>query len=94
MEVLRAQLNHYHHKLNNGEVVSEQEMEEGEKMEKLFRRWIHAMENDVDDYDEGRSALAKFDGWPGLVGVMLGSGLSLLGASLFGSLRMVHDVKT
>ena len=60
MKALKARLERFHDKVDGGEVIGEEEMQEGKSMERLFRRWLRSLEdNAAADDDEDTSAAVK-----------------------------------
>lgn len=65
MMVLKARSDRFRARLDGGEVMGEEEVQEGERMESLFRRWVRSLEDNAAADDEGSSAAAKAERWPG-----------------------------
>ena len=65
MKALKARLERFHAKVDGGEVIGEEEMQEGKRMERLFRRWLRSLEDNAAADDEGTSAAVKAEKWPG-----------------------------
>ena len=66
MEVLKARLAHFDAKIKSGEVMGREEMEEGKRMERLFRSWLCSLEGDAAADHKGRSLVVTFEkcrGW-------------------------------
>lgn len=64
MKVLKERLDRFQAKIDGGEVISEEEMEEVKRMERLFGRWVRALEDDAAADDGGRSAAVRAgSGW-------------------------------
>ena len=61
MKVLKARLDRFHAKIDGGEVISEEEMEELKRMERLFGRWMRALEDDA-AADDGGKGVGEFLG--------------------------------
>lgn len=55
MKVLRARLDRFHAKIDGGEVIDEEEIQEGKRAERLFQRRLRSMEEDAVADDQGRS---------------------------------------
>ena len=61
MKVVKARLARFDAKIKSGEVMGREEMEEGKRMERLFRCWLCSLEDDaVADY-KGRSLVVTFE---------------------------------
>ena len=67
MKVLTACLARFYVKLDGGEIIKKEEMEEGKRMERLFRRWLRNLEVGALADDEGSSLVVKFENWPGWI---------------------------
>ena len=65
MKALKARLERFHAKVDGGEVISEKEMQEGKRMERLFQRRLRSLEDNAAADDEGTSAAVKAERWPG-----------------------------
>ena len=67
MKVLKARLARFEDKIKSGEVMGREEMEEGKRMERLFRHWLCSLEDDAAaDYKE-RSFMVTFEKYRGLI---------------------------
>lgn len=67
MKALMAPLDRFYAKSKSGEVMGREEMEEGKRMERLFRRWLRSLEDNAVADDEGRSLVVMFEKRPGWV---------------------------
>ena len=66
MKVLKARLARFDDKIKSGEVMGREEMEEGKRMERLFRHWLCSLEEDAAADHKGRSFVVTFEkcrGW-------------------------------
>ena len=66
MKVLKARLDRFDAKVKSGEVVGREDMEEGKRMERLFRCWLCSLEDEAAADHKGRSLLVTFEksrGW-------------------------------
>lgn len=64
MRVLKARLDRFRATDTGGEKLGEEGREEGGRMERLFKRWLSALEEDVAARDEGSSAVVRLERWP------------------------------
>lgn len=67
MKALMAPLDRFYAKSKSGEVMGREEMEEGKRMERLFRRWLRSLEDNAVADDEGRSLVVMFEKRPGWI---------------------------
>lgn len=59
MKVLKVRLACIEDKIKSGEVMCIQMMEEGQRMERLFQRWLCSLEDDVGAGYYGRSSVVR-----------------------------------
>ena len=63
MQVLKARLDVFDAKVKSGEVIGREEMEEGKRMERLFRCWLCSLENEA----QGGSIVVTFEKYRGRI---------------------------
>ena len=61
MKVLKARLDRFDAKVKSGEAVGREDMEEGKRMERLFRCWLCSLEDDAAADHKGRSLVVTFE---------------------------------
>lgn len=92
MKVLMARLDRFYAKSKSGGVMGREEMEEGRRMERLFRRWLRSLEDNAVADDEGRSLVVTFEQWPGWIqGDKSGAGLCCVPSSEMVMLRILRQ---
>lgn len=64
MEVLKARLDVFDAKVKSGEVVGREAMEEGKRMERLFRCWLCSLE---ENEAQGGSLVVTFEKYRGRI---------------------------
>lgn len=67
MKALMARLDRFYAKSRSGDVMGRDEIEEGKRMERLFRRWLRSLGDNAVGDDEGRSLVVTFEKWPGWI---------------------------
>ena len=65
MKVLKARLDRLHAKIDRGEVMGEEEMQDVKRMERLFWHWVRSLEIHAAADEEGSSAAVTNERWPG-----------------------------
>ena len=65
MKVLKARLDRLHAKIDRGEVMGEEEMQDVKRIERLFWHWVRSLEIHAAADEEGSSAAVTNERWPG-----------------------------